>query len=162
MDKAILTPEQHRELALARIRWNLSLAERREITSLVESCAILACDANVEAAEALGLVVELLPSHRATAAQIGQIFRDTYERRRRDRLAEAVDRQHLRVDMARRRVRDGLFDLRSEVEHLAADGELLSRLDTLDAMIARCRGAALRAEIEAARLCSLVAQAAPP
>ena len=84
MDKAILTPEQRRDLALARIRWNMRLTESRsrEVTSLIESCAILACDAGIPADEALGLVVELLPSHRATAAQIGQIFRDTYERRR--------------------------------------------------------------------------------
>lgn len=85
MDKAILTPKQRRALALERIRWNLRLTESRsrEVTSLIESCAILGFDANVEAAEALALVVELLPSHRATAAQCRQIFRDTYERRRR-------------------------------------------------------------------------------
>ena len=86
MDPSSLTDEQHRDLALARIRWNMRLTESRsrEVTSLIESCAIIASDAGIPADEALGVVVELLPSHRATAAQIGQIFRDTYERRRRD------------------------------------------------------------------------------
>ena len=82
MDKAILTPEQHRDLALARIRWNLSLAERREITSLVEACAIIGCNAGIPADEALALVVELLPAYRATAFQCAEIFADVYRQRR--------------------------------------------------------------------------------
>ena len=84
MDKAILTPEQHRDLALARIRWNMRLTESRsrEVTALIESCAILACDAGIPADEALGLVVELLPAYRATAIQVAEIFVYTYQQRR--------------------------------------------------------------------------------
>ena len=86
MDPSSVTPEQHRALARARITWNLRLCERRyhETASLIESAAIIAADAGIPLNEAIELAVELLPSHRATAAQIGQIFRDTYERRRRD------------------------------------------------------------------------------
>ena len=84
MDKAILTPEQHRDLALARIRWNMRLTESRsrEVTSLIESCAIIASDAGIPADEALGLVVELLPAYRATAFQVAEIFVYTYQQRR--------------------------------------------------------------------------------
>ena len=61
--------------------------------------------------------------------------------------------------MAQRRARDAVFDLRQEVESLTADATLLSRLDVLDAMIARCRADALRVEVEGARLRGLIAQA---
>ena len=60
---------------------------------------------------------------------------------RHHKLAEAVDRQQLRADMASRRVRDAVFELRLEAEHLAPDG-------------------ALRAEVEHQRLRGLVAQVA--
>ena len=79
---------------------------------------------------------------------------------RHHKLAEAVDRQQLRADMASRRVNRAVFELRLEAAHLAADGWLLDRLDALDAMIARCRADALRVEVEGARLRGLVAQAA--
>ena len=84
MDESSVTPEQRRDLALARIRWNMRLTESRsrEVTALIESCAILACDANVEAAEALALVVELLPAYRASAFQVAEIFADVYRQRR--------------------------------------------------------------------------------
>ena len=86
MDPSSLTDEQRRDLARARITWNLRLCERRyhETASLIESAAICAADAGIELDEGIALAVELVPSHRANAAQIGQIFRDTYERRRRD------------------------------------------------------------------------------
>ena len=79
---------------------------------------------------------------------------------RHHKLAEAVDRQQLRADMASRRVRDAVFELRLEAEHLAADGALLARLDALNGLIARCRADALRAEVEHQRLRGLVAQVA--
>ena len=84
MDESSVTPEQRRDLALARIRWNMRLTESRsrEVTSLIESCAILACDAGIPADEALGLVVELLPAYRATAIQVAEIFVYTYQQRR--------------------------------------------------------------------------------
>lgn len=76
------------------------------------------------------------------------------------RLAEAAGRQQLRADMASRRVNRAVFELRLEAAHLAADGWLLDRLDALDALIARCRADALRAEVEHQRLRGLIAQAA--
>ncbi len=76
------------------------------------------------------------------------------------RLAEAIERQQHRADIAQRRLRDAVFELRLETEELVADGALLGRLDLMEAMIARCRGAALRADIEGARLRGLLAQAA--
>jgi len=79
---------------------------------------------------------------------------------RHHKLAEAVDRQQLRADMAGRRVNRAVFEVRLEAAHLAADGALLARLDALDALIARCRADALRAAVEAARLRGLIAQAA--
>lgn len=79
---------------------------------------------------------------------------------RHHKLALAVAGQQHRVEMAQRRARDGVFDLRQEVESLTADATLLSRLDVIDALIARCRADALRAEVEHARLRGLVAQAA--
>ena len=84
MDPSIVKLEQHRALALERIRWNMRLTESRsrEVTSLIESCAILACDAGIPADEALGLVVELLPAYRATAFQVAEIFADVYRQRR--------------------------------------------------------------------------------
>ena len=78
---------------------------------------------------------------------------------RAQRLVEAAGRQQLRADMASRRVNRAVFELRLEAAHLAADGWLLDRLDALDAMIARVRGAALRAEVEHQRLRGLVTQA---
>ena len=79
---------------------------------------------------------------------------------RHHKLAEAVAGQQHRVDMAQRRARDAVFELRLEAEHLAADGALLARLDALNGLIARCRADALRVEVEGARLRGLIAQAA--
>ncbi len=79
---------------------------------------------------------------------------------RSQRLVEAASRQELRLHMAERRVRDAVFDLRNEAEHLAPDGALLARLDALEGLIARCRADVLRAEVEGARLRGLIAQAA--
>jgi hypothetical protein len=84
MDESSVTPAQRRDLALARIRWNMRLTESRsrEVASLVESCAIIASDAGIPADEALGLVVELLPAYRASAFQCAEIFADVYRQRR--------------------------------------------------------------------------------
>ena len=79
---------------------------------------------------------------------------------RHHKLAEAVDRQQLRADMASRRVRDAVFELRLEAEHLDPDGALLARLDALKGLISRCRADVLRAEVEHQRLRGLIAQAA--
>jgi len=79
---------------------------------------------------------------------------------RHDKLASAVAGQQHRFDMAQRRARDGVFDLRQEAESLTADATLLSRLDVLEDMVARCRANALRVEVEGARLRALLAQAA--
>ena len=79
---------------------------------------------------------------------------------RHHKLAEAVDRQQLRADMASRRVRDAVFELRLEAEHLAPDGALFARLDALEGLISRCRADVLRAEVEHQRLRGLIAQAA--
>ena len=77
-----------------------------------------------------------------------------------DRWRAQVRRQNHRPQAKTFRTKAEALAWARQVESLTADATLLSRLDVLDAMIARCRADALRVEVEGARLRGLIAQAA--